>query len=394
MHRKRVGTFVVFVAVTGCLLVADCRIAAQVKKTPAVSPKSAKVPEKLPLLKKDDFEYLGAFRLPGPDSGKQTFAYGGTALAFNPLNESLFLVGHDHHQEVAEVSIPKTLTKSERVADLPEAAILQPLKGILGRLPRWTLDGNVKIGGLMVVDKKLIGTAYVYYDGPGKAVDSHFMLESTDLNSEARGLFQVGRLGAGFVAGYMAPVPPEWQKKIGAPYLTGQAALAIISRTSSGPAVFGFDPKNLGKTPAPVHNLVHYPLKNPLGKIDTKNPYYNGMTTIRGVVFPPHTRSVLFFGTHNNGTADYKPGGWVLRDGRTFFQVWAYDANHLLAVKKGAAPPWRVRPYDVWEMPLPITTPNMILGGAALDPATRRVFVSQQFGNGVLPLIHVFGIRG
>jgi hypothetical protein len=356
-------------------------------------PQIANDPEKQPLVNKDDFEHLGAFRLPGPTFGKETFAYGGTALAFNPLNDSLFLVGHDHHQQIAEISIPKTMSKSTQVADLPVAAMLQPFKSVLGRLPRWTLEGNVKIGGLMVVDKKLVGSAYVYYDGPGKAMDSHFTFESTDLNSEVKGLFQVGKVGAGFVAGYMTPVPPEWQKKLGTPCLTGQAALAVIGRTSSGPAAFGFDPKDLGKSPAPLQNFVYYPLKNPLGKIDTKNPYYNGMTTIRGAVFPPDSRSVLFLGTHNNGNPMYKPGGWVLLDGRSFFQVWAYDAKSFLAVRKGAAP-WKVQPYAVWELPLPITTPNMILGGAALDPATRRLFVSQQFGDGDKPLIHVFNLRG
>ena len=30
--------------------------------------------------------------------------------------------------------------------------------------------------------------------------------------------------------------------RLGAPYLTGNVALSIISRTSYGPAAFGFDP--------------------------------------------------------------------------------------------------------------------------------------------------------
>ncbi len=32
----------------------------------------------------DDFEYLGAFRLPGGEDRPQTFAYGGNAMTFNP----------------------------------------------------------------------------------------------------------------------------------------------------------------------------------------------------------------------------------------------------------------------------------------------------------------------
>ena len=218
-------------------------------------------PDELPLLKEADLKYVGAFRLPGETWGEHTFAYGGTALAVNPENRSLFLVGHDHHQEVAEVSIPDKLVNGEKVEDLPTASFVQPFSKTLNRVPKWTLKNNVKVGGLLVVDKKLYGTAYVYYDGPGEAVDSHFVFETTKLSSSIKGLFPVGKHGAGFVAGYMTEVPDEWRSKFGRPYLTGQAALAVIGRTSSGPAAFGFDPKELGVASARVESYVYYPLK-------------------------------------------------------------------------------------------------------------------------------------
>ncbi|MCJ7533640.1 MAG: hypothetical protein MUO64_21770, partial [Anaerolineales bacterium] len=52
----------------------------------------------------EDFQYLGAFRLPGGDTPPQTFAYGGNAMTFNPDGDpsnsdaypgSLFIMGHD-----------------------------------------------------------------------------------------------------------------------------------------------------------------------------------------------------------------------------------------------------------------------------------------------------------
>ena len=55
--------------------------------------------------------------------------------------------------------------------------------------------------------------------------------------------------------------------------------------------------------------------------------------------------------------------------------------------------PWQVRPYLTWPLTLPYGTKGRaVLGGAAYDPRTGRIFVSQQFGDGVLPVIHVFTV--
>jgi hypothetical protein len=260
-------------------------------------------------------------------------------------------------------------------------------------VPNWTLENNVKIGGLMVADGKLLGTAYEYYDGDANARDSHFRLDSLDLaKAKVDGLFQVGGLGGGLVGGYMGEVPEEWQKALGAKYVTGQAALAVIGRTSSGPALFGFAPTALGAKPAPAVPYVYYPLKYPLGNINTKNKFYNGMTSIRGVLIPPGTGSVLFFGTHNDGDPRYKPGGWVLENGRQFLHVWAYDVREFVAVRNRQKAPWAVRPSETGELPVP--TRGEHLGGVAFDPATSRLYVSQMSaardGLDVAPLIHVF----
>src|SRR5688572_16635952 len=47
------------------------------------------------LIHDSDLAYLGAFRLPGGTLGDSSFDFGGTALAYNPVNDSLFMVGHD-----------------------------------------------------------------------------------------------------------------------------------------------------------------------------------------------------------------------------------------------------------------------------------------------------------
>src|SRR5439155_11569613 len=109
-----------------------------------------------------------------------------------------------------------------------------------------------------------------------------------------------------YTSGYMAAIPAEWQAALGASYVTGQAALNIIGRSSSGPAAFGFDPANLG---APITPYINYPLATPLGVIDVYNPLFTGNTEIRGAFFAPKTRSVLFFGDNGTNTVGYGEAG-------------------------------------------------------------------------------------
>ncbi len=73
--------------------------------------------------------------------------------------------------------------------------------------------------------------------------------------------------------------------------------------------------------------------------------------------------------------------------------VWAYDAADFAAVRAGTKQAWEVVPYAIWTLPLPFGNPNAHLNGAAYDPVTGRIFVSQGFGDGAKPLIHVFAVQ-
>jgi PKD repeat protein len=359
-----------------------------------------------PLLHQNNLQYLGAFRVPGGQFGPSaydTLGYGGTALAYNPANNSLFMVGHDYNQDVVEISIPN-LVNSSNVNDLNTPSILQ-WTSPLANLPNNPSGAN-KIGGLMVYNNQLIGTAYVYYDASASAVDSHFVLSSLNLSTATvGGLYQVGTQYPGLVAGYMTPVPSEWQAALGAPYLTGQSDLSIISRTSSGPAAFGFDPSTLGSGVAPATPYLYYPASNPLGPYEgPADPLQSGTTTIKGAVFVPGSSTVLFFGStginyegYGLGT-DYGAGnqskGPQSLNGEYALQAWAYNANDLVRVKNGTLQPWQVTPYDVWNFTLPNTTSTQI-GGVAYDAARGLLYVSVRGADGAwgaLPLIEVFQV--
>lgn len=379
-------------------------------------------PTRLPRVTAGDLRYRGAFLLPAAVSDRKTFAYGGTALAYDARHRSLFAVGHDWYQLTAEVTVPR-LVRSARLGALRRARFRQGFADATGgKIEAAGGDGN-KIGGQLVQHGRLYGSVYVYYDAAGEQRVSHWARSSTSLTrGSVRGLYRVGGVGAGFVSGFMAEVPRAWRRLLGGPALTGNCCIPIISRTSFGPAAFAFDPARLGRGGAVrARPLLYYPQAHPtIGRWDgswdpARGHFFGGGTSIRGVVFPRGTRSVLFFGTQGVGPFCYGEGtdrreldGQPTPDGTTWCydpddsskgvhaypyvpEVWAYDARSLLSVRRGHRRPWRVRPYAVWRLRLPLGSPSV--GGAAYDPARGRIYVSQQYGNGTDPVIHAFDVR-
>jgi hypothetical protein len=405
-----------------------------------------------PLVQQQDLSYAGAFRLPQATSATQTFEWGGTGLAYWPAHDSLLVVGHDWYQQVGEVSIPTPGTGSS-VTGLPRASLLQALTDItVGKLD--DIDGadaaHPKIGGILPYGNQLIVSAWGYYDaGPPFQTKSHFIANSNFSAASASGPFQVGRgfqaiapdtmRIAGFVSGYMAPIPGSWQAALGGTALTGQGGyISILTRTSAGPSASVFTPGSLGTTnPAPATIVMGYPtdgsgggpLHHPtLGNWGQNGGLYNGTQGFRGMIFPEGTSSILYFGwgadqfCYGVGTDDpakhlqpsnvpgrpycYDPVPSAVGTLGTHGYpvkpiVWAYNANDFVAVKNGSKKPWDIRPYATWSLNLPfqsrivngIETGYFEIMGAAYDPVTKRVFVSAYRSDGAAPVIHVFSLN-
>jgi PKD repeat protein len=361
-----------------------------------------------PLLYNYNVQYVGAFRVPNYYNRTDEMSFGGAGLAYNPANNSLFISGH--YNSLAEISIPQSVVNSSNLNALATASVLQPWTNVLGRLPNpltGAADG-APIGGLLVANGELIGTEYAYYTGAYTQTTSHFVLDSLNLaTANVGGLYQLGDQ-ARLEAGYMAPIPQEWQPALGAPDLTGQADIPIVTATSSGPAAFGFDPRQLGAGVAPATPYLYYPSDTPLGAYTgPANPLQSGTASVNGAVFVPGSSSVLFFGktgTNYEGygePASYGDGldggkGPHSLNGEYSFQVWAYDAHDFVAVKNGTMQPWQVQPYDVWNFKLPI--PGYEVGGVAFDPSSGRIYVTETNVDGQapgswLPLIQVFQVN-
>ncbi len=377
-------------------------------------------PTALPRLEWSGLRYEGAFRLPADLAG-ETFASGGGPLAFNPLAGTLFVGARSG--KIAEITVPTPL-KADVIADLPVASYVQGFEDPTeGRIKDVAAEGAA-LSGLLVHRGRLYGTGLIYYDAKNAQTVSHFSrpvaLASKGAAGPMKRVWKSGRTG--FVAGYLAAVPPEWQSKLGGPALTGQCCQPIITRTSFGPAAFAWEPADLDRQDEiDAIPLVYYPSEHPtLGPWSGSNSTYGAATQVAGVVLPSGKRTALFIGRngmgpycYGNATSDKSLDGTFGKDGQKLcydpasadkgqhaypyrFQMWAYDLNDLAEVRAGRKEPWEVKPYGVWPFDLPYPEPSARVGGVTYDAERQRIYISQRAvhhdGYAYRPLIHVFQI--
>lgn len=401
------------------------------------------------LLQESDLVYLGAFRIPSGHGGDDChkLSYGGQSMAYNPHNDSLFVVGHSHCLYVAEISIPEPVKSSDlsalnRASYLtPHPYFFDPTEGNRNNLGenKAPITGQKSARGLLVYGNKLIGTSKVYYDGGYNQRVTHYT-RSLDLTQTSfAGHFEpaVSGIARSFTAGYLGLIPSEYQNSLGGKAVAGMSWGPIAPTASYGPAFITFNPDQLGVVePFPVSQLLYYDsLDHGLdgtyySNIQRASIYTSPDDHIGGVAFPSGARSVLFFGSHGTSATDgyscYGPGVSTLEQAYTsgppyllenrkdctgghccydptssskglhaypyVNQIWAYDVNDLIAVKNGSKKPWEPVPYAVWNPTFP--TAGRQISSAAYDPVGRRIFVAQSFADGSAPVFHVFKVAG
>ena len=428
-HRSAQSLVVVLIVIGGLAAVGMAGLAiplvsgaaSPVQPAAALPPPLPRITDttKQPLLAFEQLRYIGAFRLPAGDTHGDTFASGGGPMAFNP-DGTLYIGARSGR--VAEMTIPEPLAET-RISSLPVASFVQPFSDPAeGRLKEIIADG-VNLSGLLVHRGRLYGSAVIYYDATNSQSRSHFSRPMKLGDRGASAMKRVGESGkTGFVAGYLAAVPPEWQSKLGGPAITGQCCVPIVSRTSWGPAAFAWNPADLdSKDEADVQPLVYYDSQHQtLGPWGGSNPTYGGTVEMGGLALIAGTRTALFVGRngtgefcYGNGTSDKSLVGTMGPDNEKYcydpvfaaksqhaypyrYQMWAYDLSDWAAVKAGSKQPWQVKPYAVWPFELPFPEPHARIAGVAYDPARQRLYIAQyeadRDGYDYRPLIHVYQI--
>lgn len=370
--------------------------------TPAAPAPAPPTPGSPELVNQSDLNYQGSFRVPyGDGSNESSLSWGGAGLGYNPSNNSLFITGHGWTQLTAEISIPP-LSQSTNPSSLSQARFLQrPQDATDGKLPLVTApnDSNFdRVGGYLVDGSDLIVSGYNFYDAGDQQVSSH-LLTNTDLGSSSNFVSLTNDVKPRWLGGAMTHIPESWQSEFGGDtFMTGLSGVSIISNSSVGPSAATFTRDSLlGGNDAEL--VLGYPLSDPLGVYEEQSQVWNGTSEVRGMVFPEGTSSVLYFGTHGVGQFCYGTGPDCADPVRSSqgthaypyrYQVWAYDATDLASVYAGDAKPESIEPYGLWELELPYSPDQTEIGGAAYDPDTGRIFISQAFADGDNPVIHVF----
>ncbi len=402
--------------------------------SPAPTPNSIRKP-----LTQSDLTYIGAFRLPKDIRGASRFGYGGGALALNPHGDqngpndgypgSLYIVGHEQDQMVAEVNIPTPVDqRNKSLTTLHTASFLQPFGDITGGLGRTFDAGNgYRVDGLAYLDAqgaqssaKIYWTARTYYNVDTSDDLSHGMSELNIAAPQAKGMWRLGNYTGMMTGGYIFPVPKYFADSYlgGKRLISGLFTQQGVSATSQGPALFAYAPwldSSASSGPAngaklTTQALLYYPYTtvfnkggDPIGNFpDHQVP---DRWDAGAWVDTPQKHAVLVVGRRSMGDTYYgdaRPNDCDIYKGyhgepyepRILF----YDPSELALAAEGKKDPTTIVPYLEWN-PSQFFTPTCSweLTGVVYDEEKQLLYVMHSFadteGGEPTPLIYVFQVK-
>lgn len=217
-----------------------------------------------------DFEYLGAFRLPGGDEPPKTFAYGGNAMTFNPDGDpagvqdgypgSLFVMGHDRiaygglpdGNQLAEVSIPAPVI-SRNLEDLNTAEFLQDFSNPLAG--RFTDMEEIPKVGLLYLNRPETGARLHVTWGQHLQppdVASHAWMNATLANPDFQGAWFIGNQNLYSVNSYLFEIPGDWAERHTGGRVIATGRMRDGGQGGMGPTLFAYRPWQADGSPPPA----------------------------------------------------------------------------------------------------------------------------------------------
>lgn len=390
-HYMSIGVAAWFGLVSGCAFSTSTNV------------NMANVPSRLVSI--NDFVYAGAFALPDETYGESSANWAEGVIEVN--GSSLFFVGHDHDDAVAEFVVPP-LTNSKSIADLRYA---EPPRQAFTKLIERVAGGNQEaldqIVGLEVVDGRLVGNAIEYYDAPADNFTSTFVVGNASAlaNSPIAGFYSLkGRARA---SGWLSSVPLEWQTALGCSHITGHSSGGpIISRHSVGPSAFcinlgplaqGVDNKKRVKTTEMLGFTLDHPLEKDLSNRYGDNAIWTDLSQARFGFIVPGTSTYATFGFsggHQSGVGYKLPredgsrcDGYCPKapsDQQNYY--WFWDMKDLIRAKNGRLPSSAITPYESGVFNVPFQNGDGLnqIGGASYDERTGRLYLSVLRANNTL----------
>ncbi|MDI6768644.1 MAG: hypothetical protein QMD04_03095 [Anaerolineales bacterium] len=296
---------------------------------PIVTQPAAGLPPPADALTPADFEYLGAFRLPGGDDRPQTFAYGGNAMTFNPDGDSsgaqdgfpgsLFVMGHDRMpygdlpdgNQLAEINIPAPVI-SKDLGSLNTAEFLQDFRDVTAG--HFTGMEEIVRTGLLYLNNPstgpLIHVAWGQNIEPDPTAATHGWFNADLSNSIFQGSWFIAGQSWYSVNDYMFEIPADWADAyIGGRYVaTGRFKDGGWS--GMGPAIVAYRPWDENGNPplagAQLESttLLRYAASTETGNIERALSGYQHSDEWNGAAWLTTSSgksAVLFVGTKSNG---------------------------------------------------------------------------------------------
>ena len=352
-----------------------------------------------------------------------------------PSRNDITPVGNVTAQFAGEVNIVNMFENSDTTA---------------GAIPRFDFDTGGLIEDLKFAGNRLIGTFDPGYDARAinSASRSHFTVDNpTNLPSvtdaDVGGLFNVAQnlslsgltgtdgTDAGYVAGYMAAIPPEYQSSFqGLSHITGEAGGSIISRTNVGPAAYAFNAASLSAARPLIHrarqdeqlndgpNMLRWREYEP-EFVDLDMPdhaVFNNTTTVDGVFFVPGRQQVVFVGsgaavsqdvdgyqlgsaiTHYgevSGANDpYREGrGTHSQGGNYEFQMWVHTISDLTRGFEGQSESTPDPVEFRFEFGFDTSNGAKYIGGVDMDWDEGLLYMLEITRSGEPHYVHVYDLR-
>jgi hypothetical protein len=275
-----------------------------------------------------DFEYLGAFRLPGGDEPPRTFAYGGNAMTFNPDGDpggaqdgfpgTLFIMGHDRVAygslpdggQVAEVNIPVPVITRD-VEALNTAEFSQDFANLFER--RFVEFQEIPKSGLQYLNRPETGPKiHVTWGEHLQRNDfpSHGWFSPTLTAPDFQGEWFIGNQNMYSVNGYMFEIPVAWADTYAGGRYLATGRMRDGGQGGMGPTIFAYRPWNADGSPPPsgtrleeVTLLLYENAYNTEDILHAMNGYQHPDAWEGGawLTMPNGRQAVLFAGTKSSG---------------------------------------------------------------------------------------------
>lgn len=384
------------------------------------------------LIQPEDLTYMGAFRLPDtpgtPDNVGWEWSNWSAAATSYPDGDpsgandgypgSIFAVGHDQTQYIAEISIPapvKSATKN--LEELPVATMLQYFHDIKGDLYGYIEMPRVGLEYLPAQNGQTTDKLYFSWAehlDEGNTGPTHGWCELDLSNPQSQGIWRIGGRTNYVTADYIFEIPSAWAEQYTPGYRLATGRYRDGGQDAQGPALFTFGPWNDGNPPANNATLTTVPLllyDSILveGSQNTLNGYTHTDEWNGGAWLTAGDRSaVIFAGNKGVGYTWYGcvdgqecPPNCDCGESRGWWsdtvegQIIFYDPADIAKVVQGTLEPDIPQPYAVMKVDpylyhISSTREKHHVSAVAFDRVHGLLYIFEPLVENDKPIVHVW----